>query len=89
MPVNAPHERYLRMLFTRVEATRYPSHQLLDRIEAAITDRETAEAYVDFLLSQAEGQAHPSLRMIDRANEVMAKMAVADVIDRIEDDLGA
>lgn len=87
MPVNKAHHRYLRVLFTRAEANHYPSHQVLDRIEASITDRETAEAYVDLILSEAERQYYPSLRMLDRANRIVRKLAVADTIQRVEEEL--
>lgn len=87
MPINTSHQRYLRTLFTRAEANHYPSHQILDRIEASITDRETAEAYVDLILSEAEEQLYPSLRMLDRANRIVVKLAVADKIREVEEDI--
>lgn len=86
MPINRPHQRYLDTLFAKAEDGRYPSHQILARIESAITDRETAERYVDLLLKEAESQRYPSLRMLDRAYSVMTRMAVADTIERIEDE---
>jgi hypothetical protein len=87
MPINQAHQRYLDTLFARAEDGRYPSHQILARIESAITDRETAQRYVDLLLSEAERQRYPSLRMLDRAYRVMTRMALADTVERIEDDL--
>lgn len=87
MPVNRSHQRYVDYLFAQARASRYPSHQVLKRIEAVITDRETAERYVDMLIEWAETQRYPSLRMLDRAYWVVAKMAVADEIERIEAEL--
>jgi hypothetical protein len=87
VPVNKAHQRYLRTLFTRAEANHYPSHQILDRIEGSITDRATAEAYVDLILSEAERQTYPSLRMLDRANRIVTKLAVADTMAEIEREL--
>lgn len=87
MPINRSHQRYVDYLFAQARAGRYPSHRILDRIEAAITDRETAERYVDLLLEEAEHQLHPSLAMLDRANRVVTKLAVADATVRIEEEL--
>lgn len=87
MPVNRSHQRYLDILFTRAQAGRYPSHQILGRIEAAITDRETAERYVDLLMDEAERQRFPSLLMLDRARNVVTRLAVADTIEQLEAEL--
>jgi hypothetical protein len=84
VPVNRSHQRYVDYLFAQARATRYPSHQILKRIEGAITDRETAERYVDLLMEEAESQRYPSLEMLDRANRIVTKMAVADVAIEVE-----
>jgi hypothetical protein len=63
---------------------RYPSHRILERIEASITDREAAERYVDLLLSEAERQRYPSLLMLDRARRMVSRMAIADEFERQE-----
>jgi hypothetical protein len=89
VPINRSHQRYLDVLFSRAEAERYPSHQYLSRIEAATTDRETAERYVDLLLDEAETQRYPSLLMMDRARHMVTKMAVADRIQEIEEEIEA
>ena len=84
MPVNPLHDRYLELLFAHIERGAPPSHQFLDRVEAAITDRETAERYVNLLLELMEQQRHPSLRILDRAGAVMAATAVADVAEDLD-----
>jgi hypothetical protein len=81
VPVNEAHRRYQDVLFTRADK-RYPSHRILDRIEASITDRETAERYVELLMAEAERQRYPSLLMLDRARRVVARLAIADEIER-------
>ncbi len=83
MPVNSLHDRYLELLFAHIERGAHPSHAFLDRVEAAITDRETAERYVNLLLELVERQRHPSLRILDRAGAVMAATAVADVAEEV------
>jgi hypothetical protein len=86
--VNALHDRYLDLLFEHIERGAHPSHQFLDRVEAAITDREDAETYVNLLLALMEQQRHPSLRILDRAGRVMAATAVADVAQDLEREYG-
>jgi hypothetical protein len=87
VPVNRSHQRYVDYLFAQARATRYPSHQILNRLEGSITDRETAERYVDLLMEEAESQRYPSLEMLDRACRIATKLAVADVMNEIEDEL--
>jgi hypothetical protein len=84
MPINRTHQRYLDLLFSRAASERYPSHHLLQRIEEDITDRETAERYVDLLMSEAERHRYPSFHMIDRAQNIMKRIAMADVIAQYE-----
>jgi hypothetical protein len=86
VPINESHQRYVDYLFKQAGDTRYPSHQILKRIEAAITDRETAERYVDLLIGEAENQRYPSLRMLDRAYRIVTKMSVADVAERLDEE---
>jgi hypothetical protein len=81
VPINSAHQRYQDVLFGRADK-RYPSHRILERIEASITDRESAERYVDLLLSEAERQRYPSLIMLDRARRMVARMAIADEFER-------
>ncbi|WP_052667821.1 hypothetical protein [Nitriliruptor alkaliphilus] len=87
MPINRSHQRYVDYLFAQAHASRYPSHQILKRIEGAITDREIAQRYVDLLLEQAESQRYPSLEMLDRAVRIVKRLALADVIMDMEQEL--
>ena len=61
----------------RVRQDRYPSHQLLDRVESAFwTPRQVAE-YVDLLLEKADESWYPSLQLLDRIHKVLAMTAAA------------
>lgn len=84
MPINRPHARYLNLLIERAANRRYPSHHMLQRIESAITDRATAEAYFDLVLSEQEKRRYPSHHMLERARQVMIGLALADEITRRE-----
>ena len=77
MPTPTLQDRYLQMLMERVRQDRYPSHQLLDRVEAAFwTPRQVAE-YVDLLLEKADESWYPSLQLLDRIHKVLAMTAIA------------
>lgn len=85
MPINRAQARYAEVLLSRARQGRYPSHHILDRAEAAITDREMAEAYLDVILDEAETQRHPSLRMLDRADGVIRQLVAADVVQALRE----
>jgi hypothetical protein len=70
--------RYLAMLMERVRQDRYPSHQLLDRIEAAFWTPEQVAEYVDLLLEKADESWYPSLQLLDRIHRVLAATAAAE-----------
>lgn len=58
--------RSMQILLDQVSGGRYPSVSMLDRIEAAVADRETANRYVSLLLETIEQDAYPSPTMLDR-----------------------
>lgn len=73
-------QRATHRLVRTIAQDRYPSHQLLDRLEGSLRTREDLEAYSVLLMSLTEGQRYPSLRMLDRldrcalAHELSAPM---------------
>jgi hypothetical protein len=69
-------ERYLEMLMERIRQDRYPSHQLLDRIEASIWTSEQMVQYVDLLLEKVDESWYPSKQILDRIQRQLA-VAVA------------
>jgi hypothetical protein len=64
-------DRYFRILLDKLEATRYPSPPVLNRVEAAVPDRAAAESYIDSLLDHIEQDSYPSPSMLDRVNRLM------------------
>jgi hypothetical protein len=70
-------ERYYEFLMERVRTDRYPSGQLLDRIEAAIWTPEQVKAYVDMLLEKLDESWYPSGQLMDRAQRMLAMVAAA------------
>jgi hypothetical protein len=63
--------RYVSVLLDRFFETRYPSSPLLDRIEAAISDRESAEDYVGRLIETVKQERYPSPMMLERLNRLI------------------
>jgi hypothetical protein len=75
MPV--AQERYLEMLMERIRQDRFPSHQLLDRIEATFWTAEQVVDYVDLLLEKADEAWYPSGQILDRIQRLLAVTAAA------------
>ena len=72
-----PQERYVAMLMERVRQDRYPSHQLLDRLEASFWNQRQIAEYVDLLLEKADESWYPSKQILDRIHRVLAWIASA------------
>jgi len=73
----AAQERYLEMLMERIRQDRFPSHQLLDRIEATFWTAEQVVDYVDLLLEKADEAWYPSGQILDRIQRLLAVTAAA------------
>jgi hypothetical protein len=67
--------RYVAMLMERIRQDRYPSHQLMDRVEAAFWTSEQVVEYLDLLLEKADESWYPSLQILDRIQRVLATAA--------------
>jgi hypothetical protein len=72
MPVDELRARFVEILLDRLADAHYPSAAMLDRVEAAISDRQTAEAYVRSLLDHMAKDRFPSPPMIDRVRRLLA-----------------
>ena len=70
-------ERYFEMLMERVREDRYPSHQLLDRIEASFWSSEQVTEYIDFLIEKTDASWYPSKQLLDRIQRLMSVAASA------------
>ena len=68
--------RYIEILLDQVGAGRYPSTTMLDRVEKAVTDRQTATEYVSLLLDTIERDDYPSPTMLDRVRGLI------DILDQ-------
>ena len=63
-------ERYYELVLEKVAADRYPSGELMDRLEAAFTSRDQVEDYLDVLLEKIERDHYPSKQMLDRVHRL-------------------
>jgi hypothetical protein len=72
MPATDLHEEYLDLLLDNASASRFPSGELLDRIEAVLTP-ERAEEYVELLLDLSRG-AFPNYALLDRAHLIVRSL---------------
>ena len=70
-------ERYYEMLMERVRTDRYPSHQLLDRLEAMFWTPEQIHAYAEMLIDKADESWYPSHQLLERIRRVLARAAAA------------
>jgi hypothetical protein len=68
----ATQERYHEILMERIRSDRYPSHQLLDRIEASLWTPDQMVAYVELLLDKMDETWYPSSPMMDRIQRMLA-----------------
>lgn len=59
-------QRATHRLVRTIAQHRYPSHQLLDRLEGSLRTREDLDAYSLILSELTRGQRYPSLRLLDR-----------------------
>jgi hypothetical protein len=63
-------DRYLELLLERIREDRYPSGELMDRVEVALTTSEHRDAYVQVLLEKVDETWYPSKQMLDRINRL-------------------
>jgi hypothetical protein len=70
-------ERLFEILMERVRTDRYPSSQLLDRIEMTLWTPEQVIEYVDMLIEKIDESWYPSGQLLDRVQRMLATAAVA------------
>jgi hypothetical protein len=70
-------ERYLELLIDRVRNDRYPSGQLMDRIENGLLNGDQLAEYVGLLLDKIDETWYPSGQMLDRVQRMLTLVATA------------
>lgn len=70
-------DRFFEVMMERVRSDRYPSHQLLDRIEAAFYTPEQVAEYVEVLIDKIDESWYPSGQLMDRVQRILVATAGA------------
>jgi hypothetical protein len=70
-------QRYYDILMERCRNDRYPSHQLLNRLEAAIFTPDQMIEYVDMLIAKTDESWYPSGQLLDRIDRMLQLAATA------------
>ena len=70
-------QHYFDALMERVRQDRYPSHQLLDRIEAVLFTAEQVAAYADLLAEKIDESWYPSGQLMNRMQRLLTFVAHA------------
>ena len=65
MPITEAHSRYLEILFDKIRQDKYPSGEMMDRIEIVL-DREHVDEYLELLFEKVEECRYPSKQLLDR-----------------------
>jgi len=63
--------RYFDLLLEKVEEANYPSHEIMNRVERTLSDRDQIANYVEVLLDKVEENRYPSLQMLDRIDNLV------------------
>jgi len=64
-------DQYMETLIERTTAVRYPSKELLDRVEQLAYRPEQAEKLVNYLIDNVEASRYPSHEMLDRIERIL------------------
>lgn len=70
-------QRYYDILMERCRNDRYPSLQLLDRLESIIYTPAQVTEYVDLLVSKVDESWYPSGQIMDRLQRMLRIAAMA------------
>ena len=72
-------DRYFELILDKIADDRYPSGELMDRLEAAFTNREQVDSYLDVLLEKIEQDHYPSKQLLDRVHRLSLQLEAVDV----------
>ena len=63
-------DRYVKYVLGLLSEDQYPSGELMDRLEAMLTEREQVAAYLDVLFDKVESCQYPSKQLLDRISRL-------------------
>jgi hypothetical protein len=75
MDATKPRDTYVEMLIGKVREDRYPSGQLMDRIEASFSQPEQVLEYLEVLMEKVDDSRYPSGQLLDRIERLSGMLA--------------
>jgi hypothetical protein len=70
-------EHYYNSLLTRVRSDRYPSSQLMNRLETMVATSDQVSEYLEVLIEKVDSCRYPSSQILDRIDRVLLAVAAA------------
>lgn len=70
--------RYTELLLQRIEETRFPSTDLMNRVESLLATRDHSERYVQILMDRVEQTRYPAAHLLDRVERVLGQLAAIE-----------
>jgi hypothetical protein len=64
-------DAYMEAVLERILSVRYPSMELMDRVEFLAHKREYAEQFVAYLIDSVERVQYPSHQIMDRIERIL------------------
>ena len=64
-------DAYMEALIDRIVTTRYPSKELMDRVENLAHKPEYAEKFVTYLIETVDNVQYPSHQIMDRIERIL------------------
>lgn len=64
-------DQYMEAILDRIMVTRYPSKEMMDRVENLANDTEYAERLLHYLIDAVKSARYPSHQMMDRIERIL------------------
>jgi hypothetical protein len=64
-------DHYMEAVIDRITSVRYPSKELMDRVENLAHKPEYAQKFVAYLIESVERSQYPSHQMMDRIERIL------------------
>jgi hypothetical protein len=68
-------DEYMEAVLERIISTRYPSGELMDRVEFLAHKREYAEKLLEYLIQSVLRSRYPSHQLMDRIERILYGVA--------------
>jgi hypothetical protein len=68
-------DAYMQSVLDRITSTRYPSGELMDRVEFLAHKPEYAEQFLAYLIESVERSQYPSHQLMDRIERILYGVA--------------